>query len=99
MHVLDRALRQFRLNQHIPNPISRLTHIDRNEKHLYVWSVEHNVYMLQWEDRVNQIQPHTLLAEYMRWFWEITYRWIIQRVDAPTTYMPSAPYERQLVTY
>jgi len=27
----------------------------------------------------------------------ITPRWIIQRIEAPTTYMPSAPYERQLV--
>jgi len=55
MHVPDYALRQFRMTQHIPNPLPRLARTDRNQKHLRDWRQEHNTYILQWVDQANQI--------------------------------------------
>jgi len=75
--------------------------VDRSKYRLHDWSVETNAYILEWKDRANRIQnqrhTHTFLEECMHWYWGITRRWIIQRVEAPNAYTPSAPHERQLV--
>jgi len=55
MHVPDRVLRQFGMNQHISDPVLRLIRVDRSKYRLRDWSVETNAYILKWKDRANQI--------------------------------------------
>jgi len=56
MHVSDRVLRQFGMNQHIPDPVLRLICVNRNKYRPCDWSGEINAYILEWEDRANRIQ-------------------------------------------
>ena len=88
MHVPDRVLRQFGLNQHIPEVVEQLPRVDRKRRvdcaHFHVALID------QWADRVDRVQDqrHPLIdrSEYMRWYWGITRRWIIRSVDPPATY-------------
>jgi len=70
MHVPDRVLRQFGLTQHIHDPVPKMICVDRLKNRMRDWSMETNSFILQWEDRVNQVQNqrhhHTFLTEYMR---------------------------------
>ena len=89
MHVPDRVLYQFSLNQHISEPVEQLTRVDRKRQidwaHIYVALIN------QWAD--TQIHPLIDRSEYMGWYWGITRHWIIWSVDPPAIYQPAGMYK------
>jgi len=101
MHVPDRVLCQFGLNQYIPEPVEQLPAVKR--KCQIDWEHFHAALINQWAHRADRVQDqrHPLIdrSEYMRWYWGITRRWIIWSVDSPTTYQSAGVYERKLVIF
>ena len=72
MHIPDRVHRQFELTQHIHDYVPRMTRVDPLKYRMRDWSVKTDTYIIQWEDRVNQVQNqrqhHTFFTKYMRWY-------------------------------
>ena len=100
MHVPDRVLRQFSLNQHIPEPVEQLPRVDH--KCQIDWAHFHTTLIDQSADRADRVQNqrHPLIdrSKYMWWYLGITRRWIIQSVDPPATYQP-AGCKRKVVIF
>ena len=53
MHVPDRMLHQFGLNQHIPEPVEQLPRVDR--KHRIDWAHFYAVLIDHWADRADKV--------------------------------------------
>ena len=96
-HLPDRVMRQFAMAQHIPENASVYTdeyHVGEIANAMEIWNERHLFTQFERE-------PITPLETYMRWYWHITRRYVLQapvQAVAHHPYTPRAPLERNVVS-
>lgn len=110
MHCPDRVMRQFGLQQHIPEPMERHVVKSAQGRSDVNWLAENHQFIQHWSHRRDHLQfERPLLGVtreestrlYMEWYWSITVRWIVHHCLAPTNtlYRPRAGREREMVRF
>ena len=98
MHLPDRVMLQFGLNQHIPLPPHQIP--------AKLKSSDLDTYIAMWDEREDRVVhqhhevsgPNYTRNQYLVWYWKITRRWITNKPPVPlVTCEPRAPIERSLV--
>ena len=101
MHVPDRVLRQFTLSQHVPDPVEQILRRRRPTSHHNDWAVVRAAYIDRWAHRWDFIQDTRPTAvdytAYIRWYWDITRRWITRDPQPLAGYMLMEPALRMLM--